>query len=100
MVKKKEPTNRDLLEAINGRFNMVFSEFKRIDNRVELIYPYLHSLRQDVKEIKETQKVDGEVLDEIRDELGAVSKAVDKDAVTVLNHVHRIIKLERMLTKK
>ena len=92
---KKQPTLRDILEGMNTRFNVVFKELKRIDGRFELIYPHLSALRKDVTEIKEVQKADGEILDEIRDEMEAISKAVDKDAVAILDHENRITKLER-----
>lgn len=92
---KKGPTLRDVLEAMNKRFNMVFTELKKHGDHFNFVFRQLTSLREDVKEIRETQKADGEVLDEIRDELSAVSKAVDKDAVTTLDHERRISRLER-----
>ena len=88
---KEEPTLQDVLDGMNERFNMVFEEFKRFDQ----VYLHLHALRIDMKEIRETQKADGGVLDEIRDTLEAVTKAVDKDAVTIIDHESRIRTLER-----
>ena len=90
MAKKKEPTLRDILDGMNNRFNMVFEELKRFD----LVYSHLHSLRKDVQEIKETQKTDGELLEEMNSTLTGVAKAVDRDAVTVIDHEKRLRKLE------
>ena len=87
---KKDQTLRDILDSMNNRFNMVFEELKRFD----LVYSHLHSLRKDVQEIKETQKTDGELLDEINATLVGVAKAVDRDAVTVIDHEKRLRKLE------
>ncbi len=88
---KQEPTNQDILDGMNERFNMVFEEFKRFDQ----VYLHLHALRSEMKEIRETQKADGEILDEIRDTLETVTKAVDKDAITIVDHESRIRILER-----
>jgi|SRR3989344_587691 len=96
MVKKKEPTNQDILEGMNKRFNMVFTELKKSDARFDLSFRQLTSLHESIKEIKEQQKADGEVLDEMNETLGAVAKAVDADAMTIVNHENRITRLEKV----
>ena len=95
MVKKKEPTNQDILEGMNKRFNMVFTELKKSDARFDLSFRQLTSLHESVKEIKEQQKADGEVLDEMNETLGAVAKAVDADAMSIVNHESRLTTLEK-----
>ncbi len=95
MVKKKEPTNQDILEGMNKGFNMVFTELKKNDARFDLSFRQLTSLHESVKEIKGQQKEDGEVLDEMNETLEAVAKAVDADAMTVVNHETRITRLEK-----
>lgn len=92
---KKEPTNQDLLEGMNKRFNMVFAELKKNDHHFDLVFRQHASVHEDIKEIRETQKADGEVLDEMRETLDAVAKAVDADAVTIINHESRITALEK-----
>lgn len=92
---KKEPTNQDILEGMNKRFNMVFTELKKNDSRFDLMFRNMTSLRGGVKEIKDQQKADGEVLDEMNETLGAVAKAVDADAMTIVNHETRITTLEK-----
>ncbi|OGG73463.1 hypothetical protein A3A40_01885 [Candidatus Kaiserbacteria bacterium RIFCSPLOWO2_01_FULL_54_20] len=92
---KKEPTNQDILEGMNKRFNMVFTELKKNDSRFDLTFRQLTSLHKGVEEIREQQKADGEVLDEVKETLEAVAKAVDIDAVTIINHETRIARLEK-----
>ncbi len=92
---KKEPTNRDILEGMNKRFNMVFTELKKNDARFDLVFRRLTTLQGQSKEIKAQQEADGEVLDEVRETLNAVAKAVDADAMTIVNHESRISKLEK-----
>jgi hypothetical protein len=91
---KKEPTNREVLEAVNERFNMVFTEITRMDRTSDLMFKQLNLIRSNGEEMQAEQKADGEVLDEIRDTLEAVSKAVDKDALLVINLDRRVSKLE------
>lgn len=99
MAKKKEPTNQDILEGMNKRFNMVFTDLKKNDEHFDMVFRQLGSLRQDIKEIKEQQKADSEVLDEVSETTYTIEKAVDKDAVTIINHETRITKLEKVLKK-
>jgi len=95
MAKKKEPSLGDVLEGMNKRFNMVFTELQKNDTRFDLAFRQFRSLHDDIREIRTTQKADGEVLDEVRETLDSVAKAVDSDAVTVVNHENRITKLEK-----
>jgi hypothetical protein len=99
-MQKMEPSNQDLLESMNKRFNMVFAELKKNDDRFDMTLRHLASVREDIKEIKDQQKADGEVLDEVLEATEAISKAVDKDAVTMVNHGTRITKLEKILLRK
>jgi uncharacterized protein YdcH (DUF465 family) len=96
MAKKKEPTNRDILEGMNKRFNMVFTELKKNDARFDLVFRQLTIVNTGIKEISATQKADGEVMDEMRDTLESVSKAVDADAMSIVNHESRITRLEKI----
>ena len=80
---------------MNKRFNMVFTELKKNDSRFDLTFRQLTSLHKGVEEIGEQQKADGEVLDEVKETLEAVAKAVDIDAVTIINHETRIARLEK-----
>ena len=100
MARKNDPSNTDLLEGMNKRFNMVFTELKKNDSRFDLMFRQLSSIKDEVRDIKDQQQADGEVLDEVRETLTAVAKAVDADAVTVLNHEVRIKKLEKAVAQK
>lgn len=64
---------------------------------MDLILSQLHALREDVQEIKQVQKTDSAVIGEIRDTLGATARAVDKDALAILDHERRITKLEKTI---
>ncbi|MDP4020516.1 MAG: hypothetical protein Q8P58_00525 [Candidatus Adlerbacteria bacterium] len=76
---------------MNTRFNAVFKEL----NRFDLVYSHLGVLRKDVNEIKKEQQAHGEILQEMNMSLDSMAKAIDKDAVTIIDHETRIRKLER-----
>ncbi len=94
MDEKNEPTNKDILESMNERFNMVFTELKKNDARFDLAYRQLTNLDTKITEIQKSQMVDGELLEDMQSTLSAISKAVDADAMTVINHETRITQLE------
>ncbi len=94
MEENKGPTNRDILESMNERFNMVFTELKKNDARFDLAYRQLTNLDNKIIEVQKQQNADGELLEEINSTLNAVAKAVDADAMTIINHETRITKLE------
>ncbi len=96
MEEKNEPTNRDILEGMNERFNMVFTELKKNDARFDLVYRQLTNLDNKVTEVQKQQSADGELLEEMQVTLNAVAKAVDADAMTIINHETRITKLEEV----
>lgn len=79
---------------MNERFNMVFTELKKNDARFDLVYRQITSLHNEVSDIKKQQSADGELLEEMNVTLSAVAKAVDADAMTIINHEARITKLE------
>ncbi|HEV8666448.1 MAG TPA: hypothetical protein VN665_01190 [Candidatus Paceibacterota bacterium] len=94
MTAKKEPSNADILEGMNKRFNMVFTELKKNDARFDLAYRQLTNLDNKITDVQKTQTADGELLEEMQTTLNAVAKAVDADAMTIINHEARITKLE------
>lgn len=96
MGESNEPTNKDILESMNERFNMVFTELKKNDARFDLVYRQLTTLDTKVTEIQKAQAADGGLLEDMQSTLGAVAKAVDTDAVTIINHEVRIKKLEEI----
>ncbi|RJQ35223.1 hypothetical protein C4568_01225 [Candidatus Parcubacteria bacterium] len=74
-----------------------------LEGKVDLILKTVVTMGEEVREIKETmatkdyvdQKT-GEVIREVR----AISKAVDKDAVTIINHEKRITRIEKRFALK
>lgn len=93
---KIEPTLKDILESVNEKFNLVFTEFAHVNKQFALLSKNILSLHEDIRDIKESQKADSEILDEVRDTLEAVAKAVDKDAVTIISHERRLKVLEKV----
>src|SRR4051812_30272682 len=94
---KKEPNLTQVLESMNERFNLVFKEFVQTHKETKFIQSQTARLQENMLEVRKLQNADSEVLDEIRDELDSISKAVDKDAVTIVNHERRIAHLEKLL---
>lgn len=95
MAKKKELTLRDVFETINERFNFVATHFKKVDEQFGTVFAQLHALHDNMKELQEGQKQHDGRFDEIEESLEAISKAVDKDAITIISHERRIRSLER-----
>lgn len=97
MDEKSQPTNRDILESMNERFNMVFTELKKNDARFDLAYRQLTNLDKKITDVQKMQESDGTLLEEVQSTLNAVAKAVDADAMTIINHEARITKLEPVM---
>jgi isochorismate synthase EntC len=94
---KKEPTLTEVLESMNERFNLVFKEFERVHKENKFTQSLTVKLQENMLEVRKQQHADSEVLDEIRDELDSISKAVDKDAVTIVNHERKIAHLQKLV---
>lgn len=71
-----EGSAQDLTEAVQTGFAKVEKRFDQVDERFNRLERRTGSLENSVEEMKET--------------LDGVARAVDKDAVTVLNYGHRI----------
>jgi hypothetical protein len=50
---KKEPSNQELMESMNKRFNMVFAQFEKNDKQFGLLSSKLYEMHSTVEEIKE-----------------------------------------------
>ena len=77
----KEPTTKQLYDLVNKKFEMVVSN--------------LQSIQSDMRQLQKVQKEHTERFDDIDEVLGAVSRAVDKDAMTIIEYGRRITRLER-----
>lgn len=82
-LNKYEPTLSDVLEAVqtgfarvDDRFEQVNARFDAVDERFDRLERRAGSLENTVEDMKET--------------LGGVAHAVDKDAIAILNHERRI----------
>ena len=78
----KETTTKQLYDLVNKKFELVFTQ--------------LQSIQTDIRQLQKVQKEHTERFDEIDEVLGAVSRAVDKDAMTILEYGRRITRLERV----
>jgi len=105
----KDPTNKQLYDLVSKRFDsvdkkfdlierrfeMVEKRFDIIEKRFETVFSHLQSIRSDLRELRDGQKQHEKRLDGIEEMLGAVSRAVDKDAVMIIEYGRRITRLER-----
>ena len=63
--------------------------------KFDLVLANLQSIQTDIRQLQKIQKEHTERFDEIDEVLGAVSRAVDKDAVTIIEYGRRMARLER-----
>lgn len=77
----KETTTKQLYDLVNKKFEVVFAQ--------------LQSIQTDIRQLQKTQKEHTERFDEIDEMLGALSRAVDKDAVMIIEYGRRLTRLER-----
>lgn len=74
-----------------------------LEGKVDLILETVVTMGQEVGEIKETMATKdyvGTVKEELLNEIRPIARAVDKDAVTVINHGKRITRIEKHLAFK
>ncbi len=69
-----------------------------LSKKLEIIISELQGLRTEIRQTKEELRKHREQLDDIEEVLQAVSRAVDKDAVTIVEYGRRLVRLERRLT--
>lgn len=77
----KETTTKQLYDLVNKKFEVVFAQ--------------LQSIQTDIRQLQKTQKEHTERFDEIDEMLGVLSRAVDKDAVMIIEYGRRLTRLER-----
>ena len=82
MVKKKGP------EELMGEF-MTF-----VKKQFELQQRLLEKTSTDIRDLRQGQMMHDKQFDEIAQALRGVSRAIDKDAVKVIDHERRISRLE------
>ena len=106
------------LSALDGRVSVIGKNLSTLDKRVSVIGGNLSTLTEHVSALGEnlTEQIQ-EIRDELRTnfatkadlveleerltgEMRAISRAVDTDAVTIINHERRISKIEKTLVLK
>jgi septal ring factor EnvC (AmiA/AmiB activator) len=87
MAKEKVDTIDKLAALIVEGFSDMESRFEEVNLALGHVQDDVRSVRYDVKDLK------SEVA-EIKSEIKAHGKAIDKDALALINHERRISKLE------
>ena len=87
--KEYEPTLSDVLEAVQTGFTKVDERFEQVDVRFDKMDERFDKLEKRTGSIENT-------LEDMKETLGGIERAVDKDAVTVLDHERRIRHLEKV----
>ena len=77
-----EPTILDVLEAVQSGFTKMEERFDDLGYRVTAVEKRTGAVETTLEEMKET--------------LDGVARAVDKDAVTIIDHTRRIVHLEEI----
>lgn len=89
----KEPTLGEVLAVMNERFALVEN---KIDQRFEMMNERADGVDARLGDLQRGQtKLQNQVAD-IQDDLTSVLHASDKDALTIINHERRIVRLEKV----
>lgn len=80
-----EPTLLDVLEAVQGGFQKME---EKMENGFNDLGYRVTAVEKRVGDVENT-------LEDMRKTLEGVERAVDKDAVTIVNHGRRIVRLEK-----
>ena len=87
MAKRKVDSIEKLATLVEEGFEEVGAEIGDLDKKIT----------EETRDIKERLRLLEYDTNEIKDEVRAISKAVDKDAVKIINHDSRIKRLEHAL---
>jgi len=79
---------------MNERFNFVSTQFEKWESQFGLMLTQFHSLVGSQQDIIKHLKEHDVRFDEVESTLQGIAKAVDKDALAVVDHEHRIAALE------
>ncbi len=77
---KKEPTNGEIMSFVKKQF--------------QLQQELLEKTAYDIRDLRQGQMLHDKRFDEIEQTLDGVTRAVDKDAIKVIDHERRIHRLE------
>lgn len=89
----KEPTLGEVLAVMNERFTLVEN---KIDQRFGMMNERADGVDARLGDLQRGQtKLQNQVAD-IQDDLTSVLHASDKDALTIINHERRIVRLEKV----
>lgn len=98
----------DLTGFVKKQFEMIEKRFERQEKRfdamkatleshgqiLELHQDTMEKMHEDLRDIRQGQLLHDRRFDELESVVRATAKAVDKDAVKVIDHERRLIRLE------
>lgn len=83
-----EPTISEVLEAVQTGFAKVDGRFEQVDGRFGELEYRMMAIEKRTGAVENT-------LEEVKETLNGIARAVDKDAIAILDHEHRISIVER-----
>lgn len=89
-----EKLTRLVTDELHEMRSWLTHQFERVGERFERVEKRLEHLETDMRDLKEGVRRVGHDTEEIKDEVQAMSRAVDKDAETIVGHESRIKRLE------
>jgi len=84
-----EPTLLDVLDAVQNGFTKMEDRFTEMGGRFDDLGYRVTAVEKRVGDVENT-------LEEMKGTLESIEHAVDKDAVTIVDHEHRIVHLEEV----
>ena len=87
---------QDLTLAVQSGFQHMEARFDGVENRLGGVEGRLGEVEQELRGVSRRVGSLEEKVEDMDETLSAVAKAVDKDAVTILDHERRIVKLEKV----
>lgn len=93
--KEYEPTLSDILESVQTGFQKVDERFEKVDEQFAKIDGQFEELGYRVTALEKRTGAIEITLEDMRETLNGVARAVDKDALTIIDHKRRIVHLEK-----
>ncbi|MDO8514110.1 MAG: hypothetical protein Q7S50_01040 [bacterium] len=97
MAKKEKDTNgllSELMAFVKKQFERQEKQLDRVESVLSLHQDILEKGSEDMRDLRQGQLLHDKRFDELDSAVHGISRAVDKDAVKVIDHERRIIRLE------
>ncbi len=101
----KEPTLGEILAVMNERFTLVENKIDQVENKTDQVDLRSRTMNDRMDGIdtrlgdlqRGQTKLHNQIVD-IQDDVTSVLHASDKDALTIIDHERRIVRLEKVRT--